>query len=471
MNTHTRTIRRAALAAALALALTLPVAALASPAQTTGAGDYVSFCVVAGGGTQLPPCAPTAGSSTQATGNGAIAVGDNAQSAGLDGLAVGTTTAAAGDFSVAVGSNAQALMYNDSAFGFQALADGGYATALGSGATATGAASTAIGAAATAVGTSSVALGEMAQANGNGSVALGNGSASNRADSISVGNAATGLTRQITNVAAGTMPTDAVNVSQLESASNFATWLGGGAAWNPVSNTFTAPTFQVQGQNYNSVYGAIEALNTGLSTALTQAGTPGPAGPAGPQGPAGANGAPGPQGPAGAPGTIATGTVQYATTTSGGATTIDYSSVTLQGGTGGTTIHNVAAGTAPTDAANVSQVTEALDMAKTYTNTTVNNAIAPLQGQITALGTEVGALNGRIDGLGAASQAQSQMALACGDGGRNCLGAGWGWEGSQGAVAIGFRHRVFRGAANWSAGVSSSQAGTSLGVGFAIRLH
>ena len=211
----------------------------------------------------------------------------------------------------------------------------------------------------------------------------------------------------------------------------------------------------------------IVLIIVGILALAACAGAAGPAGPAGSNGTNGTNGPQGPQGPQGAPGTIATGTVKYDTNSSG---QINYNSVTLQGGSAGTTIHNVAAGTAPTDAANVSQVQQALNMAKTYTNTTVNNAIAPLQGQITALGTEVGALNGRLDGLGAASQAQSQMALACGEGGRNCLGAGWGWQGSQGAVAIGFRHQAFQGRASWTAGVSSGEAGTSAGVGFAIRL-
>lgn len=40
----------------------------------------------------------------------------------------------------------------------------------------------------------------------------------NRDNSVSVGNAAAGLTRQITNLAAGTAPTDAVNLGQLEQA-------------------------------------------------------------------------------------------------------------------------------------------------------------------------------------------------------------------------------------------------------------
>jgi len=69
---------------------------------------------------------------------------------------------------------------------------------------------------ATATGTNAVAVGSAAVAAGNNSVALGSGSIATRDDSVSVG--APGAERQITNVAAGTQATDAVNVQQLNSA-------------------------------------------------------------------------------------------------------------------------------------------------------------------------------------------------------------------------------------------------------------
>jgi autotransporter adhesin len=102
-----------------------------------------------------------------------------------------------------------------------------------------------------------------------------------RADTVSVGSA--GNERQITNVAAGTADTDAVNVGQMNSA---------------------------------------------ISTTTK-------------------------------------GTVRYDTNKDG---SIDYGSVTLGGGTGDTTIHNVAAGTVATDAANVGQVQQAMDWSKGYTD-------------------------------------------------------------------------------------------------------
>nr|WP_255586973.1 YadA-like family protein [Hephaestia mangrovi] len=69
---------------------------------------------------------------------------------------------------------------------------------------------------AVASGAHSTALGAGAQATGNNSVALGYASTDDGRDNVvSVGSA--GAERQITNVAAGTQDTDAVNVGQLNS--------------------------------------------------------------------------------------------------------------------------------------------------------------------------------------------------------------------------------------------------------------
>ena len=81
------------------------------------------------------------------------------------------------------------------------------------GGSATGTNAVAAGVNAVASGSNSVALGSGAQATANNSVALGAGSVADRANTVSVGSV--GNARQITNVAAGTAPTDAVNVSQL----------------------------------------------------------------------------------------------------------------------------------------------------------------------------------------------------------------------------------------------------------------
>ena len=157
---------------------------------------------------------------------------------------------------------------------------------------ATGSNSVAIGPQATSSGTNSVAMGNGASATADNSVAIGAGSVADRANTVSVGSA--GNERQITNVAAGTQATDAVNVGQLDSA---------------------------------------------ISTS-TQ------------------------------------GTVHYDTNSDG---SIDYSSVTLGNGSGSTAIHNVAAGTAPTDAANVGQVQQAMSWAQSYTDQRFNQAESDIQ--------------------------------------------------------------------------------------------
>jgi autotransporter adhesin len=98
--------------------------------------------------------------------------------------------------------------------------------AIGAGAQATGSVAVGAGAfssnggaafgdGANATGSLSAALGPNAMASAPNSVALGSGSIANVANTVSVG--APGSERRITNVAAGINPTDAVNVSQLNS--------------------------------------------------------------------------------------------------------------------------------------------------------------------------------------------------------------------------------------------------------------
>ncbi len=72
------------------------------------------------------------------------------------------------------------------------------------------------GADASATGVDAVALGAAASATAAGSVALGSGSVADRDDTVSVGSV--GAERQLTNVAAATQATDAVNLGQLQSS-------------------------------------------------------------------------------------------------------------------------------------------------------------------------------------------------------------------------------------------------------------
>jgi autotransporter adhesin len=115
----------------------------------------------------------------------------------------------------AYGSNAKATAENTTAIGFRASATQAGAVAIGYNAQATGDPTVAIGYNATTSGDNSVSLGANATATANNAVALGAGSIADEDNTVSVGSP--GSERRITNVAAGVNPTDAVNVSQLNS--------------------------------------------------------------------------------------------------------------------------------------------------------------------------------------------------------------------------------------------------------------
>jgi autotransporter adhesin len=102
------------------------------------------------------------------------------------------------------------------AAGSGAAVAGNYGTAVGSNASAGDDNAVAIGANAAATGVNSTAIGTGSQAANTNAVALGQGSVTDRDKSVSVGSST--QQRQITNVAAGTADTDAVNVGQLNSS-------------------------------------------------------------------------------------------------------------------------------------------------------------------------------------------------------------------------------------------------------------
>ena len=224
------------------------------------------------------------GNNAQASGLVGIAIGRDAEASGSDSIAIGGKTKANQIYSVAIGNDISYIGYSSTAVGQQAYATGDVSTAIGTmtnvdadynathddwrkagyQSTAIGAysgswgiASTALGGYsradekfATAVGYGSHAtaerattLGAKAEANAYESVAIGAFSVADResgvvgafapegADSltwranggaVSVGSAT--LTRQITNVAAGTEATDAVNVAQLQEATQNSAW-------------------------------------------------------------------------------------------------------------------------------------------------------------------------------------------------------------------------------------------------------
>ena len=101
-----------------------------------------------------------------------------------------------------------------------ATSSGTHSVASGANAMASGVNAVASGASSVASGANAVAIGANTSATANNSVALGAGSVADRANAVSVGTTAAGGQRQITNVAAGTDGTDAVNVNQMQQSVN-----------------------------------------------------------------------------------------------------------------------------------------------------------------------------------------------------------------------------------------------------------
>lgn len=200
------------------------------------------------------------GVGTTAQGNLSLAMGVNSSASGLNSLAIGYGNEAAGTQSVAVGNSSNASGNYSVAMGLGAQAgtkntdvestDHGGAVAVGYGASAAETGSAAYGYSATASAVESSAFGTSAQANTEGSIALGAHSVANRekgstgylapdmTDPANAANAATWvstsgavslggtdaaeaganktISRQITNLAAGSEDSDAVNVAQLK---------------------------------------------------------------------------------------------------------------------------------------------------------------------------------------------------------------------------------------------------------------
>jgi trimeric autotransporter adhesin len=151
-----------------------------------------------------------------------------------------------------------------------------------------------------ATGSDSVAIGPMAAASKSGSIALGANSIADRgaitaiADPLSLtggtvttttGELSVGSTaapRQITNVAAGTQVTDAVNVGQItpiiaaqaQLGTTTAAALGGGATYDPATGKIATPSFVVGTTTYTDVGAALAGLQSGAPVQYATAGAP-----------------------------------------------------------------------------------------------------------------------------------------------------------------------------------------------------
>ena len=193
--------------------------------------------------------------------NDNVADGEEVQPAN-NSVAIGYESRVTGSQSVAFGQEAKALQHGTAALGSFATARGEYSTALGYTSEAVGQGSSAIGHGSRAVADESVALGAGSVANREagrfGYDAPSEDEDANsltwksNAGAVSVGytlpaNANTSakqITRQITNVAAGSEDTDAVNVAQLKKAKTEVV---------QGSNVTVEPTTGVNGQNIYTV--------------------------------------------------------------------------------------------------------------------------------------------------------------------------------------------------------------------------
>lgn len=180
------------------------------------------------------------GSSSDASGEESSAVGYNSLATAKHASAFGAEAHAQAEEATAVGYNAAAYGYESSSFGFGSHASGTAATAIGNFSQASEENAVALGAYAYSYAEDSIAIGSAATTNVKGSVALGPSSITSRgagisgylaegktsstwvssAGEISIGRDS--YTRQITNLAAGSEDTDAVNVAQLKAVNEVA---------------------------------------------------------------------------------------------------------------------------------------------------------------------------------------------------------------------------------------------------------
>ncbi|MDT6998041.1 ESPR-type extended signal peptide-containing protein, partial [Burkholderia cenocepacia] len=199
------------------------IGTLSSATGTESTAIGASARALGNGSTALGQAASVDATSTgsMALGQGAAVTRTNANSSNM--IAIGTN-ARAGDAgagvstgAIAIGSGANAGGSGSIMIGTNARHSGSNATVIGANSSAMGGgAGTVLGSNSSASGSASVVLGSGATASGVNSVALGTGSIASVNNTVSVGSAAT--QRRITNLAAGTANTDAVNVGQLNAA-------------------------------------------------------------------------------------------------------------------------------------------------------------------------------------------------------------------------------------------------------------
>jgi len=156
------------------------------------------------------------GLDTEALGFASTAMGNGAQASGAESLAAGLSTVASGPASTALGHGTVASGADSVAMGLSTVAFGTQSTATGLSTTASGAASTAIGHGTLASGADSFATGLSTVASGAASTALGHGTLASGADSVATG---------LSTVASGAASTALGHGTLASNADSFATGL------------------------------------------------------------------------------------------------------------------------------------------------------------------------------------------------------------------------------------------------------
>ena len=240
--------------------------AIANQDSSTAIGAYSQS--TAAGATAL-------GFNTRATASGTVAAGRNSKATSNNALALGNEADAQKDDTIAIGYNAQATQNRAVAFGKNAKATAGDTFAFGDAAKASVGNAIAFGKNANAAHKDSIALGANSATEAAvqttsatvGGLTFGNFAGNAPESTLSIGTA--GKERTITNVAAGRISdssTDAVNGSQLYATQNVMNnigtsavgVLGGNAA---IANNGTITMSNIGGTGASTIDGAISAIN------------------------------------------------------------------------------------------------------------------------------------------------------------------------------------------------------------------
>ena len=258
------------------------------------------------------------GNGAQATATSTTAVGDNAVASAADATALGQNTLASAANATATGYGAQATGTAATATGNNAVASGLSAVAMGDGSKATGDLATAVGPGALASGKQSIALGSNAQATDFSTTAVGDGAVASAVNATALGQNSTASGLNATATGYGSSSTGANSVA-----------LGANSTDGGQANVVSIGSVGAERKLVNVAAGSVSATSTDavngsqLNTTNMQVAA------------------------------LDHRTVQYATG-AGGST---LSEISLSSDAGGpVVIHNLAAGVAATDAANVGQV-------------------------------------------------------------------------------------------------------------------